>query len=155
MIEPLFVDGIPARITVYDFRRSHLQSFPDLADSGYDNLLAEAIEAAYAMFPGVGKLWDWQPEQVWYDKTVLCYRLITAWYIADIYPALAAGVSVMGGIPLKRKKVDGVDITYADYLKGDERDLLRSLKSNPWGMKAHTMITTAAKRALLRNRRFT
>jgi hypothetical protein len=156
--EAVFVDSVPARITMADFRRFHLQSFPQLADSQYDDIITDAIDAVYAMFTGVKTLWDMEPKQVWHEKTVLCYRLLVAWYIADLYPGFVAGVSVMGGIPLKRKKVDGVDITFSDAGAGDGNkdylDLLASLKSNPFGVKARLMITTAAKRALLYNCRF-
>jgi hypothetical protein len=151
--EAIFVDGVPAKITIYDFRRHHLQSFPALADNEHDALIADAIDTIYSMFPYVGKVWNWQPKQIWFDKTVLCYRLLTAWYIADLYPAFVSGVPVMGGIPIKRKKVDGVDIMYADSSIGSN-DMLESLKSNPWGNKALMMIRTAVKRTLLRNSRF-
>jgi hypothetical protein len=62
----------------------------------------------------------------------------------------------MGGVLLKRKKVDGVDITFADGTTGgnkDYQDLLEGLKSNTWGNKAYLMLRAAAKRAMLRNRR--
>jgi hypothetical protein len=62
----------------------------------------------------------------------------------------------MGGLPLKRKKIDGVDIVFADRaVSGNKeyQDLLESLKSNTWGNKAYLMIRTAAKRVMLRNRR--
>jgi hypothetical protein len=155
--EALFVDGVPARITVADFRRFHLQSFPALTDDKYDDLIADGIDAVYAMFTGVEDLWDLQPAQIWYDKTTLCFRLLTAWYINDLYPSLAAGIASMGGIPLKRKKIGGVDITFAEAKStGNNQylDLLQSLKSNAFGTKAYVMITTAAKRVKIRNRRF-
>jgi hypothetical protein len=158
MQEAVFVDGIPARITIADFRRFHLQSFPQLADSQYDDIITDAIDAVYAMFTGVKTLWDMEPKQVWYEKTVLCYRLLVAWYIADLYPEFIAGASVMGGTPLKRKKVDGVDITFPDASAGngnkDYLDLLASLRSNPFGSKALAMIRCSAKMALLYNCRF-
>jgi hypothetical protein len=156
MAEPVFVDGVPAKITVEDFRRYYLMSFPKLAGEQYDQLISDSIDTVYGIFTGVGTLWDMQPEQVWYDKTVTCYRLLTAWYIADVNPAFVTGVPNMGGIPLKRKKVDGVDLTFADGDVGngnkDYQDLLASLKSNPWGAKAYLMIRAAAKRVLIRNR---
>lgn len=158
MQEALFVDGVPARITMADFRRFHLQSFPQLADSEYDGIITDAIEAVYTMFTGVGTLWDLEPKQTWYEKTTLCYRLLTAWYIADLYPELVSGIPTMGGIPVKRKKVDGVDITFADTNTSrggkDYMDLLSSLKSNSFGNKAYVMIRCSVKMALLYNSRF-
>jgi hypothetical protein len=155
MAESVFVDKVPAKITVDDFRRYFLASFPKLADKSEDGLISDAIDTVYTMFTGVATIWDMQPEQVWYDKTTTCYRLLTAWYIADMYPGFVAGVPVMGGIPLKRKKIDGVDLAFPDSGAGsgnkDYQDLLASLKSNPWGSKAYTMIRASAKRVLLRN----
>jgi hypothetical protein len=155
MQEAIFVDGVPAKITVTDFRRHHLASFPKLADEKHDTLIADAIDAVYSMFKGISDLWDVHDRQTWYDKTVLCYRLLTAWYVADIYPLYLAGTPTMGGIPLKRKKIGGVDITFPDGASSsDWLDLLESLKSNVFGNKARLMITTAGKRFMLRNRRY-
>jgi hypothetical protein len=156
-MEGLFVDGLPARITKEDFRRYHLQTFPKFADAVYDAILEDAIEAVYAMFYGVATIWDIHPRDTWYAKTVLCYRLLTAWYLADMYPTLVAGIPVMGGIPIKRKKVDGVDITYRDEdATGSKeyQDLLGSLKSNPFGVKAYLMIRASGKRVLIYNQRY-
>jgi hypothetical protein len=156
--EALFVDGVPAKLTVNDFRRYHLQSFPKLADSQYDQLIADAIDAVYAMFVGVLTIWNWQSAQIWYEKTMLAFRLLTAWYICDLYPELAAGGGAvsMGGIPLKRKKIYGIDITFPDITSGQNKDyldLLSGLKSNVFGMKAYQMIKSAVKITLLKNRR--
>jgi hypothetical protein len=156
MADAVFVDGVPARITVEDFRRHFLMSFPKLADESKDGLISDAIDEVYAMFTGVGTMWDMQPQQTWYDKTVVCYRFLVAWYVADAYPEFVAGVPTMGGVLLKRKKIDGVDLTFADGAVGtgnkDYQDLLASLKSNPWGNKAYLMMRASAKRVLLRNR---
>jgi hypothetical protein len=153
--EAIFADGVPAKITVADFRRFHLQSFPKLADEKYDGLIADAIEAVYAMFKGVATAWEMYAGQVWYEKTVQCYRFLTAWYICDVYPGLVSGVPTMGGIPLKRKKIGGVDITFQDNDAGkgskDYLDLLASLKSNPFGAKAYLMIQNSPKRFMLWN----
>jgi hypothetical protein len=149
----IFAGDVPARITVVDFRRYHLQSFPSLSEPQYDELIQDAIDQVYAMFSGIGNLWDMQPRQIWYDKTILCYRLLTAWYIADMYPMFLAGLPVMGGIPLKRKRIGMVDITFADFMHGNANDILESLKSNPFGGKAYLMIRAAGKRMMLRNRR--
>jgi hypothetical protein len=150
--------NVPAKITIEDFRRYFSASFPKLMAEEYDGLIQDAIDTVYAMFTGVSTIWDLQPEKVWHDKTVVCYRLLTAWYVADCHPEFVAGVLVMGGIPLKRKKIDGVDLTFADRIASGNKeyqDLLESLNSNPWGRKAYVMLRAAAKRAMLRNRRFT
>jgi hypothetical protein len=150
--------NVPAKITVKDFRRYFLMSFPKLGAEEHDGLIQEAIDMVYAMFTGVNTIWDMHPDMVWYEKSHICYRLLTAWYIADNYPAFVAGVSVMGGTPLTRKKVDGTDLTFADRaVSGNKeyQDVLEGLKSNTWGNKAYLMIRASAKRAMLRNRRFT
>jgi hypothetical protein len=147
--------SVPQKITVEDFRRYFLAQFPKLGDEEQDELIQDAIDTVYAIFTGVQTLWDMHKTPVWYDKTQTCYRLLTAWYIADLYPAFVAGVPVMGGIPLKRKKIDGVDLTFAAAaVSGNKNyeDLLDSLNSNPWGRKARLMIKASAKRVMLRNR---
>jgi hypothetical protein len=149
----LFVDGLPARITRADFKRYHLQHFPGFIDGSLDDIVDDAIEAVYTMFTGVQRIWDWHPPQVWYDKTVLCFRLLTAWYIADMYPMLLSGIPAMGGIPLKAKKIGGVHIMFPDAqrtAKGVE-DMLASLKSNPFGVKAAFMLKACGKKLLIWN----
>jgi hypothetical protein len=148
--------NVPAKITIEDFRRYFSASFPKLMAAEYDGLIQDAIDTVYAVFTGVNTIWDIHLEQVWHEKSQVCYRLLTAWYIGDTAPWAVAGVPVMGGIPLKRKKIDGVDLTFADRTSGGNKeyqDLLESLKSNTWGNKAYLMIRTAAKRVMLRNRR--
>jgi hypothetical protein len=150
--------NVPAKITVEDFRRFFLTSFPKLGAGEHNGLIQDAIDMVYAMFTGVNTRWDMQPDKVWHEKTRTCYRFLTAWLVADTYPGFVAGVPVMGGLPLKRKKVDGVDLTFADAMNGGNKnyiDLLESLKSNTWGNKARLMILASAKRAMLRNRRIT
>jgi hypothetical protein len=155
----LFVDGVPAKITVYDFRRYHAASFPKLIRDEYTGVIEDAIAAVYAMFSGVSTIWDLHPPERWYEKTVLCYRLLVAWYLVDQYPDLTSNYVSLNGVPLKRKKVDGVDITFdTDFLRGVYTKLpesaLAGLKSNDFGRKALLMIQSAAKRAMLRNSRY-
>lgn len=154
---PVFVDGLPARITIDDFRRHHNQSFPKLLDAAYDQLVQDAIDDMYVMFHGAQTLWDLQPKEVWFEKTQLAFRLLVAWHITDAYPTLCSGVASMGGVPLRRKKIGGVDVQYADSASPapykDYRDLLGALKSNVFGNRAYGMIRSAGKMALLGSRR--
>jgi hypothetical protein len=154
---PVFVGGLPARITVADFRRRHLESFPKLSDPSKSDLIQDVIDDVYAMFHGVQTLWDWQPAPVWFAKTQTAFLLLTAWLMLDTYPTLSAGVVTTGGLPLKRKKIGGVDLHFADNSAPagprDYQDLLGGLKTNPFGYKAYSMIRAAGKRALLGNRR--
>jgi hypothetical protein len=152
--EPRFGnDGLPERITPEDFKRYHLQSFPKLADD--TEFLLSAIDTVYAMFAGVGTIWKRHTKPVWCDKTWTCYRHLVAWYIADMYPNLVSGVAVVGGVPIRRKKIGGVDITFQNANTGDGKtteNLLGGLDSNPFGKMAKMMITTAGERFIIRNR---
>lgn len=155
-MEASFPDGKPLRINREDFRRQFLASFPKLTgfddNDAADNIIDGAIDAVYDMFTGVATLWDKQPAQTWFDKTRRCYLYLTAWYIADMYPKYVAGVTVMGAVPLKEKKIGGVDLKFdTDYLTtGKGLNLLSGLLTNPFGKMAHTMIVTCAKRIALR-----
>jgi hypothetical protein len=152
--------NVPAKITVEDFRRYFSASFPKLMAEEHDGLIQDAIDTVYAMFTGVGMLWDMHPDKVWYDKTVTCYRLLTAWFVMDRYPELSSAYTSVNGMPLKRKKVDGVDLMFeTKFLQetqgaaGSMQDILGGLKSNDFGRKALLMIRCSAKRVMLRNRR--
>lgn len=152
MPEAIFAGDVPARITVEDFLRYFKQNFPDLSTPDGADIIREAIETVYTMFTGVSTLWDMQPRQEWYEKTVTAYRLLTAWYIADMYPMETEGVVSMGGIPLAKKRIGPTEITFASTQhvgRGGFMDLLGPLKSNSFGHKAYLMISTAAKRARL------
>jgi hypothetical protein len=148
MDEPVFEGGVPARITAADFRRFHLQTFPKLRDAKYDGLIQQSIDSVYDMFYGVASIWQKQPKRVWHDKTRTCYRMLTAWFIADMYPAFVSGMPVMGGLPLKRKKIGGVELTFQDAGKasGGYQNLLAGLDSNAFGKTAKLMITASAAR---------
>ena len=141
-MEASFPDGKPLRINREDFRRQFLASFPKLTgfdgNNEADSIIDGAIDAVYDMFTGVATLWDKQPAQTW--------------YIADMYPKYVAGVTVMGAVPLKEKKIGGVDLKFdTDYLTaGKGSNLLSGLLTNPFGKSAYMMITCCAKRIALR-----
>jgi hypothetical protein len=150
--------NVPAKITVEDFRRHFSASFPKLMAEEYDDLIQDAIDAVYAMFSGVNTMWDLHPAKVWHDKTTACYRFLLAWFIADNYADLTSNVPSIDG--LKQKKVDGVTLTYDTGMihgkaEGSVQETLAGLRSNHFGRKALMMIQSSAKRAMLRNRRFT
>jgi hypothetical protein len=153
-MEAVFVDGKPAKITAFDFRRHHLQSFPKLADPEYDGLIMEAVDTVYSIFYGVSEGWDMHKKEVWFERTRRCYLLLTAWYIADRYPGFAVGASVMGGLPLKRKRVGPVDLTFADGAFDSASQMRTALRSNVWGSQALIMIESMPRRFLLRNAQF-
>jgi hypothetical protein len=146
--EPVFEGGFPAKITPEDFRRWHLDAFPRLADEKRTVLIQQAIDAVYTVFYGVSSIWRGHPADVWYEKTRVCYRLLTAWYLADMYPKYVSGMPVMGGLPVKRKKIGGVDLTFQDTVKsaGGRENLLAGLESNAFGKMARLMISASAAR---------
>jgi hypothetical protein len=150
--------SVPAKITVEDFRRYFLASFPKLTAEEYDGLIQDAIDTVYAIFTGVNTIWDVHPERVWYEKSQTCYRLLTAWFIADKYAALAPGVQSIDGIVQKR--VDGVALKYDTGMiygkaEGAVQETLAGLRSNHFGRTALMMIQSSAKRVMLRNHRIT
>ena len=156
MADAVFVDGVPAKITIHDFRRHCLHSFPQLNDSEYDGLIAEAIDTVYAMFPAVVQLWDWHPKQLWFDKTTLCYRFLVCWYITDRYPELSKDYTSLNGVRLEQKKADGVMLKFqhgpaSSTATAEMLNPLLRLQNNDFGRKALMMIQMSAKRALLRN----
>lgn len=156
-MEAVFPDGKPLCINREDFRRQFLTSFPKLAglehnSSEADSIIDTSIEAVYDIFTGISTLWNLHDKQTWFDKTRRCYLYLTAWYIADMFPKYVAGVTVMGAVPLKEKKIGGVDVKFdTEFLSsGKGLDVLKGLLSNPFGKMAYMMITTCAKRTALR-----
>jgi hypothetical protein len=159
MAIPVFSEGIPARITIEYFRRRYGQNFPDLLSDEYNELLYLSIEDVYTMFVGVNTLWSAHEEQVWFDKTQLCFSHLVAWYITDLHPQFAVGVMTSGGIPLKSKAIGGVKIMFGnpdtdnDQTRKGYKDNLNGLKSNPFGYKAYMMIKSAHSITAIRGRK--
>lgn len=148
-------EGKAPRIEREWFRSRYGQNFPELLETGgeddekKDELLDNAIDTVYTLFAGVQDIWDHLSRQVYVDKTQVCYGLLVAWYLTDMYPMYAEGIASSGGIPIKSKKIGGTTITYADTAKNygakNNANLLDSLKSNAFGMKAYLMIKTSGK----------
>ena len=141
--------GRPARITRDWFRIRYGQSFPDLLAESKNEFLDTCINDVYTLFYGVGDLWSHMDRREYVDKTQLCYGLLLAWYIADLFPSYALGVVSSGGIPIKSKQIGGVKITFGETASTagavNNADLLQSLKSNSYGAKAYLMIKTSGK----------
>ncbi len=147
----VFTDGLPARITVADFKRAYLAAFPRFTDPLNDPILADAIDSVYTMFDGVNYLWKCIDDDSWYNKTTRCYILLTAWYIANLYPRLASGIQSTGGMPILSKKIGDVSVHYMDTSRlSTTDDVLNSLKSNPYGNMALMMIRSAPARFALK-----
>lgn len=141
--------GRPEKITRVWFRTRYGQSFPDLLPEDKNDILDTCISDVYTLFYGVGELWEHLPREEYVDKTHLCYGLLVAWYIADLFPDYTLGVITTGGIPLKSKQIGGTKIMFGDTASTagavNNADLLQSLKSNPYGAKAYLMIKTSGK----------
>ena len=141
--------GRPERITKVWFRARYGQNFPDLLSDEQDDILDTCITDVYTLFYGVGELWDRLPRKEYVEKTQLCYGLLVAWYITDLFPTYAVGVMSTGGIPLKSKQIGGTKIMFGEASSKvgavNNADLLQSLKSNAFGAKAYLMIKTSGK----------
>lgn len=141
--------GRPAKIDRVWFRTRYGQTFPDLLAEEKNDFLDTCINDVYTLFYGVGDLWEHMARREYIDKTQLCYGLLVAWYITDLFPDYSVGVMSMGGIPLKSKYIGGTKITFGDTASTagavNNADLLQSLKSNSFGAKAYLMIKTSGK----------
>lgn len=143
----IFNDGVPAKITVADFKYEFLASFPKFVGNENDRVIANTIDTVYAMFNGVGNIWRYEKPQDWYDKTVKCYLHLAAWYITAMYPRFAARVQSTGGMMIVKKKIGDVEIHYPDTSRANSADeVLNMLRSNPFGNIALMMIRSAVTR---------
>lgn len=137
------------------FRARYGQNFPDLLEEDKNDFLDSCIEAVYTMFYGVADLWsDIHDRKTYVEKTQLCYGLLVAWYITDVFPDYAVGIISSGGIPIKSKAIGGVKIQFSEQssTSGSNADLLSSLKSNAFGAKAYMMIKASGKINLFNQR---
>lgn len=141
--------GKPEPITREWFRTRYGQNFPDLLSEDKDTVLDTCIADTYTLFAGVGELWSHLSREEYVLKTQLCYGLLTAWYIADLFPNFTLGVMSTGGIPLKSKQIGGTKIMFGEASKKvgavNNADLLQALKSNVFGAKAYLMIKTSGR----------
>lgn len=142
-------DGRPPKINREWFRTRYGQSFPDLLPADKNEFLDTCINDVYTLFYGVGDLWSHMARREYVDKTQLCYGLLIAWYITDLFPDLSLGVVSSGGIPIKMKSIGGTKIQFGETASNvgavNNADLLQSLKSNSYGAKAYLMIKTSGK----------
>lgn len=140
-------EGFPVKIDRVWWRARYGATFPDFLKEEKNEILDGIIDDVYSMWYGVNELWERLDRKVYEDKTQMCYGLLVAWYITDLYPESAIGVMTTGGIPIQSKSIGGVKISFGALQQGRglNADLLSSLKSNPFGAKAYTMIKTSGK----------
>lgn len=143
------VQGKPIKINKEWWRARYGMAFPDILDKEYDSFLDTCIQDIYSLFAGIPDLWDYLDRTVYENKTQMCYGLLVAWYIADLFPDLGVGIMSTGGIPLKAKRIGNTSIQFGDTASSvgsvNNADLLNSLKSNSFGAKAYLMIKTSGR----------
>lgn len=148
--------GRPPKINRVWFRTRYGQNFPDLLPDEKNDFLDTCIEDVYTLFYGIADLWSHLERREYETKTQLCYGLLVAWYITDLFPDYALGVTSSGGIPMRSKSIGGVKVTFGETSSSvgsfNNADLLQSLKSNAFGAKAYMMIKTSGKINLFFNR---
>lgn len=141
--------GRPPVIDRVWFRARYGENFPDLLQEEKNELLDTCINDVYTLFYGVGDLWSHMRRDEYEAKTKLCYGLLVAWYITDLFPEYSLGTVSTGGIPIKAKSIGDVKIQFGETAQSagavNNADLLQSLKSNVYGAKAYLMIKTSGK----------
>jgi hypothetical protein len=115
--------------------------------AGYFTALSQSeIDQAYldvsVTFYGVSTMWGVLPADIQQKKRDLCFQYLVAWYLADIYPSRVVNIQAMGGIPIKFKTIDGVQISYDD-MTSKLQGQMKQLTTNVFGYKALMMITSA------------
>lgn len=138
-------ENYPIRIDKEYFRDHFGQDFPLLLDADKDSFLSSCIDDVYAMYHGVQSFWDIQTKEVYASKTRVCFGLLVAWYITDLYPKYASGVASMGGMPIASKSIGGVKVAFNTKSGIGKDDLLVSLKTNKFGVLAYNMLKTSGK----------
>ena len=73
----------------------------------------------------------------------LVYNLLIAWYLADMFSESLSGVVSNGGMPIVKKSLGGVDLTFVQYKIQEE---MKVLTTNTFGLRALNMILSAPER---------
>lgn len=111
--------------------------FRDLTEAQFN----EAREIILALWSGVLEMWEVLPEDVKLRKRSAVMNLLVAWYLADTYPTkVVGGVQTSGGMPMTRKRIRDVDISFKAL---DLPESYQSLASNQFGIKAANLIRYA------------
>lgn len=122
-------------VTYVDF--TYKNKFTELTEDEF----TEAKDIVKAMWYGVTQLWAVCEEDVRNQKRSAVLNLLIAWYLADVYPTrLTGGMQTSGGMPITRKRIRDVDISYASLNLPQAYD---ALGSNQFGVKAANLIRYA------------
>lgn len=118
------------------------RNFPDLPDGSND--IVEAINAIQAQFSGaLNNFWGDLDSDTQLAKRNLLLNYLVAWYLADQFTTSATGVVTNGGMPITRKVIGGVDVTFMQYKIQDD---MKIFTTNTFGIRALQMILTAPER---------
>lgn len=122
-------------LTYADF--TYKNKFVELTEDEF----TEASNIVKAMWSGVLEMWGACEESVRNQKRSAVLNLLIAWYLADMYPTrLTGGMQTSGGMPITRKRIRDVDISYASLHLPQSYD---ALASNQFGVKAAMLIRYA------------
>ena len=122
-------------LTYVDF--TYKSKFTNLTEDEF----TEACNIVKAMWSGVLKMWGVCEEEDRNQKRSAVLNLLVAWYLADMYPTrLTGGMQTSGGMPISRKRIRDVDISYASLHLPAAYD---ALASNQFGVKAAMLIRYA------------
>lgn len=122
-------------VTYVDF--TYKSKFSSLSEEEF----TEACDIVKAMWSGVLELWAVCEERVRNQKRSMAMNLLLAWYLADMYPTrLVGGIQSSGGMPITRKKIREVDISYKQLNLPPAYD---ALSSNQFGVKVAMLIRYA------------
>ncbi len=112
-------------------------------DGGYSEI-SEAIVAISAQWSGVlNNFWSNQSYIQQIATRNLVYNLLIAWYLADMFSESLSGVVSNGGMPIVKKSLGGVDLTFVQYKIQEE---MKVLTTNTFGLRALNMILSAPER---------
>lgn len=123
---------------------SFASNFPGLVQANFD----AAYLAVTTQFAGVSQLWATLEATIRDAKRALCYQYLTAWYLADMFPAEVSGVASDGGKPLTSKSIGGTSVTFKDI---QVQPGMEQFTSNAFGVKAIGMLMSAPERYYIYN----
>ena len=123
-----------------DFTYARNFSFAD----GGASEIAEAMSVINAQWYGVlNTFWASQDAVRQTATRNLVYNLLIAWYLADFFPMSLTAIGANGGMPVVKKSIGGVDITFLQYKVQEE---MKVLTTNTFGLRALNMILSAPER---------
>ena len=121
----------------------YTRNFTGFADNGVSEI-QEGIAQIQAQFSGVlNYYWGGLESSIQLSKRNYVFNLLVAWYMADKFPSNLVGVTGNAGLPMVKKSIGGVDITFEQYKVQED---MKVLTTNTFGMRALMMLLTAPER---------